>query len=81
MQRYATPPTISRCPACLAALRHRRNSKWANSALVVTVQPGDWEHLQAEHGPLAGMALQQEVRGWVGGKGCEGNLTTCVRQV
>lgn len=42
---------------------HRRDSKWANSALVVTVQPADWAHLLPEHGPLAGMALQQEVRG------------------
>lgn len=42
----------------------RRDSKWANSALVVTVQPGDWAHLEGAHGPLAGMALQQEVRRW-----------------
>ena len=41
-------------------LRRRRDSKWANSALVVTVQPSDWAHLEAAHGPLAGMALQQE---------------------
>lgn len=34
---------------------------------MVTVQPADWAHLLPEHGPLAGMALQQEVReGWGG---------------
>ncbi|KAI7842970.1 hypothetical protein COHA_003375 [Chlorella ohadii] len=38
----------------------RRDSKWANSALVVTVQPSDWAHLLEAHGPLAGMVLQQE---------------------
>lgn len=38
----------------------RRDSKWANSALVVAVTPRDWSHLEAAHGPLAGMALQQE---------------------
>lgn len=51
--------------ACLVAhlLRNsRRNSLWANSALVVTVQPHDWQHLVQEHGPLAGLALQV---GWV----------------
>lgn len=31
------------------------------------MQPADWAHLLPEHGPLAGMALQQEVReGWGG---------------
>lgn len=37
----------------------RRDSKWANSALVVAVQPPDWQHLLAAHGPLAGVALQR----------------------
>jgi hypothetical protein len=37
----------------------RRDSKWANSALVVTVQPSDWQHLVPQHGLLAGMALQE----------------------
>jgi uncharacterized FAD-dependent dehydrogenase len=37
----------------------RRDSRWANSALVVAVQPADWQHLLAAHGPLAGVALQR----------------------
>lgn len=36
----------------------RRHSPWANSALVVGVLPGDWQHLEAQHGPLAGVELQ-----------------------
>ena len=36
----------------------RRNSLWANSALVVAVQPPDWAHLEPQHGALAGVALQ-----------------------
>ena len=36
----------------------RRNSLWANSALVVAVQPSDWAHLEPQHGALAGVALQ-----------------------
>lgn len=36
----------------------RRNSLWANSALVVAVQPPDWAHLEHQHGALAGVALQ-----------------------
>lgn len=51
---FSLPPSSSRRPP------RRRDSKWANSALVVAVQPGDWAHLEAAHGPLAGMALQQE---------------------
>lgn len=54
---------------------YRRDSKWANSALVVTVQPADWAHLLPRHGPLAGMALQQEVRG----PGCLGRAAVCPR--
>lgn len=42
---------------CLLSLS-RRNSVWANSALVVSLQPDDWAHLVPEHGALAGMALQ-----------------------
>lgn len=42
----------------LSYLCSRRNSAWANSALVVSMQPQDWQHLEAEHGALAGMALQ-----------------------
>ena len=52
---------------------YRRDSKWANSALVVTVQPADWAHLLPRHGPLAGMALQQEVRG----SGCWERAAVC----
>ena len=36
----------------------RRNSLWANAALVVTVGPEDWAALEPEHGPLAAMHLQ-----------------------
>jgi uncharacterized FAD-dependent dehydrogenase len=39
----------------------RRDSKWANSALVSTVAENDWAHLVPEHKDLAGMALQREI--------------------
>ena len=39
----------------------RRNSPWANSALVSTVSADDWAHHLARHGPLAGVALQQDI--------------------
>lgn len=39
----------------------RRDSKWANSALVSTVAENDWSHLISEHKELAGMALQREI--------------------
>ena len=39
----------------------RRDSKWANSALVATVGEEDWGHLIAQHGPLAAMELQREI--------------------
>jgi uncharacterized FAD-dependent dehydrogenase len=39
----------------------RRDSKWANSALVSTVAENDWSHLVGEHKELAGMALQREI--------------------
>ncbi|PRW58781.1 proton phosphate symporter [Chlorella sorokiniana] len=55
------PTSTSEEELCINGMSFsRRDSKWANSALVVTVQPADWEHLLPEHGPLAGMALQQE---------------------
>ncbi|KAG2425705.1 hypothetical protein HXX76_013547 [Chlamydomonas incerta] len=38
----------------------RRNSIWANAALVVAVRPSDWAHLEQQHGALAGMELQLE---------------------
>jgi len=37
----------------------RRDSKYANSGMVVTVEPEDVEHLQAKHGVLAGIAFQK----------------------
>lgn len=39
----------------------RRDSKWANSALVATVGEADWAHHAAGAGPLAGMELQREI--------------------
>ncbi|MEW5304163.1 MAG: hypothetical protein WDW36_006794 [Sanguina aurantia] len=39
----------------------KRNSAWANSALVVSIQPPDWEHLTAKHGALAGVAMQRVI--------------------
>lgn len=39
----------------------RRNSHWANAALVATVGPSDWDHLTAQYGALAGMELQREI--------------------
>jgi uncharacterized FAD-dependent dehydrogenase len=39
----------------------KRNSKWANSALVATVGEADWAHHVAAHGTLAGMELQREI--------------------
>ncbi len=37
-----------------------RNSKWANSGVVVEIQPPDFHH-RADDGPLAGLAFQQEL--------------------
>eukprot|EP00798_Chlamydomonas_sp_ICE-L_P017843 gene17843-24229_t len=39
----------------------RRNSQWANSALVVTMKPSDWAPYEKKHGPLAGVALQRSM--------------------
>ena len=36
----------------------RRDSPFANSGMVVTVEPEDTVHFEKEHGPLAGMAYQ-----------------------
>ena len=49
--------------------RSRRDSKWANSALVVAVGSTDWEPWTASHGPMAGVALQVEA------ERCYGPLT------
>ena len=46
--------------SCAVCVCSRRNSQWANAALVVAVQPSDWAHFDAQHGPLAGVALQVE---------------------
>ncbi|KAL3154855.1 hypothetical protein ABBQ38_011397 [Trebouxia sp. C0009 RCD-2024] len=58
----------------------RRNSKWANAALVVAVQPSDWAHLDAQHGPLAGVALQVEAERLAARMG-GGSLTAPVQRV
>ncbi|KAL0040454.1 hypothetical protein WJX77_007475 [Trebouxia sp. C0004] len=58
----------------------RRNSLWANSALVVAVQPSDWAHLEPKHGALAGVALQiqaERLAARLGG----GNLVAPVQRV
>lgn len=39
----------------------RRNSKYANSGMVVSVDEGDWQSYAQEYGPLAGMAFQAAV--------------------
>lgn len=46
------------------AARRRRNSVWANSALVATVAAPDWAHHVPAEGPLAGVALQAEYERW-----------------
>lgn len=48
----------------------KRNSLWANSALVVSVQPSDWAHLEAEHGALAGVALQVQAERYLSHAHC-----------
>lgn len=63
------PTSTSEQELCINGMSFsKRNSVWANSALVVTVAPADWEHLLPEHGPLAGMALQQLVERCAGGR-------------
>lgn len=39
----------------------RRDSPFANSGVVVAVEPEDWAHLEGEHGPLAGVELQAQL--------------------
>lgn len=39
----------------------RRDSYFANSGVVVAIHPQDWEPYLPEHGPLAALALQEEV--------------------
>jgi len=45
----------------------KRESLWANSALVATVGEADWSHHVGRHGPLAGMRLQQDVERYTDG--------------
>lgn len=61
------PTSTSEQELCLNGMSFsRRNSLWANSALVVTVQPADWAAHTAQHGPLAGVALQvRMMAGWL----------------
>jgi uncharacterized FAD-dependent dehydrogenase len=37
----------------------KRNGQFANSGMVVSVNPPDWEHLK-EHGPLAALRLSSD---------------------
>ena len=39
-----------------------RNSVFANSGIVTEVRLSDFEHLRSEHGPLAGLRFQQQLR-------------------
>ncbi len=39
----------------------KRNSRWANSGIVTAVEDSDLAPYLAEHGPLAGLALQSEI--------------------
>jgi len=56
------PTSTSESELCINGMSFsRRNSEWANSALVVEVRPADWAHLEQEHGALAGMELQREI--------------------
>lgn len=47
----------------------RRDSAYANSGIVVSVDETDWQHHVAEHGALAGLVFQAEVEqaAWVAG--------------
>ncbi len=42
----------------------RRQSQWANAALVVGTAAGDWRHHAAQHGVLAGVQLQVDAERW-----------------
>jgi uncharacterized FAD-dependent dehydrogenase len=60
----------------------RRDSPWANSALVVTVSPDDTvlEEYRAEHGVMAGLAFQREMEQRASRLG-GGNLTVPVQRL
>ena len=56
------PTTTTTAELCVNGMSFsRRNSSFANSAVVVSVGPSDWEKYAADAGPLAGIALQREV--------------------
>ena len=55
------PTSTSPGELCLNGMSFsRRQSLWANSALVATVGPADWAHLAPAHGALAGVELQRQ---------------------
>jgi len=39
----------------------RRNSPFANSGIVVAIDPGDYQHLTGEYGPFAGIEFQRRI--------------------
>ncbi len=47
----------------------KRDSPFANSGMVVTVEPEDTESYRAEHGPLAGLAYQEAIEREAFGEG------------
>ena len=54
------PTSIDEAELCVNGMSFsRRQSKWANAALVVGTSEADWGHLEQQHGALAGVALQQ----------------------
>lgn len=57
----------------------RRNSLWANSALVVTVGEADWAHHLPQHGVLAAVELQRQIEREAARRG-GGNLTVPVQR-
>lgn len=55
------PTSVEEDELCVNGMSFsRRNSPWANSAVVVGVLPADWREFKDEHGPLAGVRLQEE---------------------
>ena len=54
-QQHSIPPQDVRI-----RFGSRRDSRWANSALVVSVDEGDWAHLDGHTGVLPSTALQVE---------------------
>lgn len=53
------PTSITPDELCVNGMSFsRRQSKWANAALVVGTDSSDWGHHTAQHGVLAGAQLQ-----------------------